>query len=404
MAIVADNITNVNTVGYKGSAAQFRTLVTNSGSASSYSAGGVATTPQAMISSQGLLQSSSRSTDLGIDGAGFFVVRDANTPDGNIAFTRTGSFAVDAQGRLVNDSGYYLQGWPIDADGTYVDNGALDDLKPVDVNDLSGAAQATSRIGMRANLQSTTTPITGYTAGDMLAGTTSPHFQRSVQAYDAQGNGHTVTFGFVKTGINQWQAEIYSEGMLLASGTVAFNGDGSLNRAGSTPALFGDLNVTWGNGAGSSPISLGLGSDGKLDGLSQSSDESALIATDVNGGLLGAVASVNISDSGMVNAIFEDGTKRAIYQLPIATFQNPDGLTAITGNAYVASQKSGSVAINKANALGSGKIASGTLEASTVDLAGEFTNMIKFQRAYSSASKIISAVDDMLQELGNLKR
>lgn len=407
MATVADNITNVNTIGYKGTTAQFSTLVTNSGSANSYSAGGVAARPQAMISAQGLLQSSSSLTDLGIDGAGFFVVRGNNTAGGSIAYTRAGTFAPDKQGLLVNANGYYLQGWPIDQNGNYADNGSLNDLQPVDINGLSGAAQATTQIELRANLQSTQPVVTPYTAGDMESGTITPQFSRSVQVYDAQGNAHNVTFGFVKTGTNSWATEIYSEdlpGTVISSGTLAFNGDGSLDVTNSTAGLFNDLNINWGNGAGSSPISLSLGTNGALDGLTQFSTESALLASSVNGGVLGAVTGVNIAENGLVSAIFEDGSTRAIYQLPIATFQNPNGLTAISGNAYTVSQESGSVAINRAGSLGSGTISAGTLEASTVDLAGEFTNMIRFQRAYSSASKIITTVDDMLQELSNLKR
>ena len=93
-----------------------------------------------------------------------------------------------------------------------------------------------------------------------------------------------------------------------------------------------------------------------------------------------------------------------MFQLPIATFQNPDGLTRLSGNGFAVSSASGSAAINKPGALGSGSIAASTLEASNVDLALEFTNMIRFQRAYSASSKIITTVDEMLQELGNLKR
>ncbi|MGH6781359.1 MAG: flagellar hook-basal body complex protein, partial [Sphingomonadaceae bacterium] len=144
--------------------------------------------------------------------------------------------------------------------------------------------------------------------------------------------------------------------------------------------------------------------DAGLNGLTQFSGESALLSSSVDGGMLGTVASVEISDEGVVSAIFEDGTARAIYQLPLATFQNPDGLTRLGGNAYAMSQDSGNVAINKPGSLGSGTIAAGTLEASNVDLALEFTNMIRFQRAYSASSKIITTVDDMLQEVSNLKR
>jgi len=129
-----------------------------------------------------------------------------------------------------------------------------------------------------------------------------------------------------------------------------------------------------------------------------------MISSIVNGGLLGNIASVEVSKQGVLSAIFEDGTSRALYQLPLATFPNPDGLTRLPGNGYATSDASGSASLNEPTVLGAGAIASGALEGSTVDLAGEFTNMIRFQRAYSAASRIITTVDDMLQEVSNLKR
>ena len=413
MATVADNITNINTVGYKGISTEFRTLVTDGRLRSSYSAGGVAAAPQAMISKQGLLQASANQTDLGIDGAGFFVVRTADDTSSDVAFTRAGSFKPDLQGFLRNTSGFYLQGWRLDPSGNFVNTGNLSALEPVRLSELTGSAAATTKIQMRANLKSDQAPFTGaYAAGDMAAGTVTPHFQRSFDIYDSQGSAHRVTLSYLKTGPNTWQSEIFAEpatdvtaaGGLLASGTVAFNGDGSLNRTASSPALFGSLTPGWTNGASAQPITLALGSDGTLDGLTQFGGDSSLISSSVDGGLLGNIASIEVSKEGVVSAIFDDGTARAVFQLPVATFQNPDGLTRLSGNAFAVSSASGSVAINRPGALGAGTIASSTLEASNVDLAQEFTNMIRFQRAYSASSKIITTVDDMLQELSNLKR
>jgi flagellar hook protein FlgE len=413
MATVADNITNINTIGYKGVTTEFRTLVTDGRMKSSYSAGGVAAAPQALISKQGLLQASSNQTDLAIDGAGFFVVRTGDSPDAEVAFTRAGAFKPDLQGYLRNTSGYYLQGWRLDAAGNFTDTGNLNALEPVRLSELTGSAAPTSRLQMRANLQSDAPVFSGtYAAGDMAGGTVEPQFQRSFDIYDAQGGAHRVSIGFLKTGANQWQAEIFAvpatdasaPGGLLASGTVAFNPDGSLDLAGSSPALMGTLTPAWTNGAGAQPIDLQLGSDGGLDGLTQFGGQSALISSSVDGGLLGNIASIEVDEKGVVSAIFDDGTARKVYQLPVATFQNPDGLTRLTGNSFAVSSASGSVAINPPGALGAGMISSATLEASNVDLAQEFTNMIRFQRAYSASSKIITTVDDMLQELSNLKR
>ncbi len=413
MAGVADNITNINTVGYKGVETQFRTLVTDGRSKSTYSAGGVQAAPQPLISKQGLLQASSSSTDLGIDGSGFFVTRTGAGPDAGVAFTRAGAFKPDEEGFLRNAGGLYLQGWKLDAQGKFENTGNVDALEPVRLSELTGTAAPTTKVAMRANLQSTAEAYTGpYAAGDIASGTVSPQFKRSVDIYDAQGGAHRVTLGFVKTGPNAWKGEIYAAppgevaapGGLLASGDIRFNPDGSLDLAGSSPAFFAPLNVAWTNGAGSEPVNLELGTDDGLSGLTQFGGESALISSAVNGGMLGNISAIEISDSGEVSAIFEDGTSRAVFQLPVATFPNPDGLSRMSGNGYSMSDQSGNYAINRPGALGAGNVSAGTLEASNVDLAQEFTNMIRFQRAYSASSKIITTVDDMLQEVSNLKR
>jgi flagellar hook protein FlgE len=413
MAGVADNITNINTVGYKGVQTEFRTLVTDGRARSTYSAGGVTAAPQNLISKQGLLQASSSLLDVGIDGAGFFVTRTGSEPGSAVAFTRAGSFKPDAEGYLRNTSGFYLQGWRLDAEGRFPDTGNLDVLEPVRLSDLTGTASPTTRLEIRANLKSTAPTHSGpYAAGDLASGAVQPEFSRSFDIYDAQGGAHRVTMGFVKRGANEWAAEVYAvpasdvtaPGGLLASGTVRFNPDGSLDRAGSDPALFQPVTPAWTNSAGSVPVRIGLGEDGGLNGLTQFGSESALISSTVDGGMLGNLASVDISRTGVVSAIFDDGTSRAVFQLPIATFANPDGLTRVSGNAYAMSAASGSVAINRPGVLGAGNLVSGTLEASNVDLAQEFTNMIRFQRAYSASSKIITTVDDMLQEASALKR
>jgi len=413
MASVSDNITNINTVGYKGVDSQFSTMVGEGRPGAQYSAGGVQANARALISKQGLLQSSASSTDIAIEGQGFFVTRGGLAADSQVSLTRAGSFAPDKEGYLKNTAGLYLQGWRLDAAGGYTNTGNPAALEPVRVSDLTGTAAATSRIQMRANFQSTTTArTTAYAAGDMASGAYASDFSRTMDVFDAQGGAHRVTLSVAKRGANEWVGELYASpagdvtaaGGLLASGTIKFNADGSLDRAGSSPALFGTVTPTWTNAAGSQPIRLDFGSDDGLDGLTQFGSASSVINSSVNGGPLGNVTSVDISDKGVVSALFSDGTRRAVFQLPVATVPNPDGLTRLSGNAFTPSDQSGAFAINAPGSLGAGTMSGFKLEASTVDLAQEFTNMIRFQRAYSASSKIITTVDDMLQEVSNLKR
>ena len=413
MATVADNITNINTVGYKGVEAQFATMITDGQVRSAYSAGGVVAAPVSMVAKQGLIQASGSATDLAIDGNGFFVTRTGSEGDSAVAFTRAGSFKPDEEGFLRNPAGLYLQGWRLDATGSFTNTGNVAALEPVRLSDLTGTATPTTRIQVRANLQSSQIAHAGaYSAGDMASGAVTPQFTRSFDVFDAQGGSHRLTMAFLKTGDNQWAAETYSDpasdvtaaGGLLSSGTVSFNADGSLDKAGSTAAYFSPLSVTWSNGASSIPINLVLGDDDGINGLTQFGSQSALISSNVDGGMLGNIASIEISKQGVVSAIFDDGQTRAVFQLPIATFQNPNGLTRLSGNAYTLSRQSGGLTLNEPGTLGAGGVAANSLEASTVDLAGEFTNMIRFQRAYSASSKIITTVDDMLREVSDLKR
>nr|WP_301183140.1 flagellar hook protein FlgE [Sphingomonas quercus] len=411
MATVADNITNVNTIGYKSAQANFSTMVAGGTTSSTYVAGGVKVSPQSLISKAGSFQAGTSNTDMAIDGNGFFIVRSGTAADSQVAYTRAGNFSRDQEGNLKNAAGYYLQGWPLDDSGNFANNGDLNALQPVNPYKVSGAAQPTTKFNVSLNLESdadVSPGAAGYAAGDMATNTVPPQFSRPFTLYDAQGNAHQVTMGFIKSDVNTWKVEVYANPAtdvtqangLLASGEVKFNGDGTLN-ASTMPAT---ATPSWTNGAGSQPISLGLGTPGNRDGLTTSSEPSNLRSSTVDGGSPSAVASVSISDDGVVSAVFEDGTMRAVYQLPIATFNNPDGLKAMGGNAYQVSANSGTAIINAAATQGSGKIAAGQLEGSTADLGKEFTNMILFQRAYSASSKIITTVDDMLQELSNMKR
>jgi len=417
MATVADNITNINTVAYKGVEAQFRTLVTDGRTSASYSAGGVAAAPLAQVSKQGLLQASGSSTDLAIDGGGFFITRNGLNANDPVAYTRAGSFKPDEEGYLRNSSGLYLYGWRLDATGGYTNTGNLDTLTPVRLTDLVGTAAPTNKLQAHINLQSDATAYAGtpaYTAGSMASGAVTPNFTRSFTVYDSQGGSHEMKMSFLKTGSNQWAMETYMNpasdvgapavGGLVRSGTVAFNGDGSLNTTTSTAGLFDPLTVNYTNGASSVPINLDLGKNGATNGLTQFGQPSSLVSGGTNGGVLGNIAATEVSKEGIVSAIFDDGSSRQVFQLPIATFPNPNGLTRLSGNAYSSTRASGSMTMNPPGQLGAGKISSNTLEASTVDLAGEFTNMIRFQRAYSASSKIITTVDDMLREVSDLKR
>jgi len=157
IGVISDNITNVNTVGFKETRNRFSTLVTETESTTSFSPGGVAGRTQTLVREQGLLRSTSSQTDLSVDGQGFFIVRDGASSDpaaSRTVFTRAGNFTSNAEGFLTNTAGNFLLGFPMDAQGNIPTNiGDLDNLRPINVSGLSGTAEATSQVGLRANLQ-----------------------------------------------------------------------------------------------------------------------------------------------------------------------------------------------------------------------------------------------------------
>jgi flagellar hook protein FlgE len=288
-------------------------------------------------------------------------------------------------------------------------------MSPVNVAGLSGKAQATTEMTVQANLQASTS-TKAYTTGQMASGAVTPDFTRTINVYDSQGGAQPLGISFVKTGANSWAYEVSYQGDStkltgtnpIATGTMTFNSDGTLANAdgGVTPAT-GMINVTvpWNpatSGLQPQSLSLNMGTVGSSDGLTQFDSPSALVNSSVNGALFGNLTGVNIDPNGFVTAQFSNGLVQKIYKLPIATFSNPNGLGAVSGNAYAVTNESGNAIVGEANTGGAGSISSSSLEASTVDLAGEFTNLITTQRAYSASARIITTADQMLQRLDQI--
>lgn len=430
LGVSADNIVNVNTVGYKETQARFTTLVTETSSSTSFSPGGVGLRTQTLVSKQGLIQASTSATDLSIDGAGFFVVRQAASAeaiDGEFLFTRAGSFTPDAEGFLKNTAGLYLMGWEVDSQGQIPTNkGDLGVLVPITTTGLTGQAEATDLISLRANLQSSqaisaaeATYDPTNSAFNMASGNVIPDFQNSIEVFDAQGGTHTLLISALKSSVvNEWHIEIHGDPAAdvavlggnvdgqIVSGTLAFNTDGTLNLVGTTAALTAPIAIDWAapNGAADSLLSFDFGSDADSDGFTQFDTASALLSRNINGAIFGNVVGVAIGKDGFVTALFDNGLSRAAFKLPIATFQNADGLSRRQGNAYATSDLSGAFNMQETGTAGAGSIAPSTLEASTVDLAAEFANLITTQRAFTASTRIITTADEMLDELNRIKR
>jgi len=448
LAAISDNIANVNTIGYKRSAASFQTIVTSQAARGAYSAGGVLATTRQFVTQQGLLQRTSSGTDLGIAGAGFFVVtekpEDLDSTDVRL-FTRAGSFQVDQLGYLQNAAGLYLQGWPVDAEGELsIDPSDITRLQSINVSSVGGAAEPTTRVSLNANLKSSQALSADLGAYDPVTNSMSmydpetatgvkPDFEMQIPISDSKGGQRTLAISFLKSATpNQWYAEVraipasdvvsgagLAPGQIL-TGTVAFTSDGRLDLDNTTlfpdpesPSLTigassagapGAGEVNWATALGVAEQTLSFDFAAAAGGLTQYDSQSVVQAVTTNGTAFGNLTNIEIDENGFVTAIFDNGINRRIAQVALATFPNPDGLKGVSGNAYRVSDLSGTFNLKPPGAGGAGLLSPSTLEASTVDLSAEFTGLITTQRAYSASSKIITTADEMLEELIRVKR
>jgi len=411
LSVSSANIANVDTIGYKASQTQFATVLAST-IAGGASEAGVSATPTQNVTQGGILASASSPTDLAISGSGFFVTAQSSTNTANQFYTQAGDFSPDGNGNLVNSSGYYLLGYPVTTAGGTTSVSST--LAPVNVSALSGQAEATTGITLQANLQSTSTVDSTYVAGDMAAGNVQPDFTRTVNVYDSQGGSQPLSMSFVETGANTWAYEVSYQGNAsnitgtnpIAEGTLSFNSDGTLaNVDGASPAS-GNVSFTlpWSasSGLASQNITLNMGTVGSSNGMTQFDSPSTLTNATPNGASVGNLTGVTVTTDGDVTAQYSNGLNTVIYQVPIATFANPDGLTPVSGTAYQSSTLSGSAILNTAGAGGAGSIKSSELEDSTVDINTEFTNLITSQNAYSAAARIITTADQMLQTLDQI--
>ena len=444
MAAISSNIANVNTTGFKRIRTDFTNMVNAQGLTTHHNAGGVTASTRQLVRTQGDLATTGVTTDIALQGQGFFVVKttknDALNTD-KINFTRVGSFAPNKDGDMVNQSGHFLQGWKVETDGTFKSSsGDLSLLSTVNLNAISGTAIASTAAGINGNLRASqpvqpaaATYNAGTAANNMASGAVRPDVSWSFQVYDSRGGIKTFNVGLLKSAVpNQWHTEIYAADPSqinsgaplvngqIARGTLAFTPNGTLNVAATTPGLLSPISigaftagpaapgtVSWGvnTGIAQQVFNLELGqTPNTLGGITQFDSPNTITSTTSNGSMNGDVVSVEIDREGYVSALFTNGITRRVFKLPVATFTNPDGLNPETGGAYRMSDASGDFSLKEAGIGGAGIIESSTLEAYTVDLALEFTNMIITQRAYSASSKIITTADEMMEELIRMKR
>lgn len=387
LSIISNNLANVSTTGYKASSASFSSLVTSSNS--STQSGGVTVSAVQNLLASGTLVSSDVDTNIAISGSGFFAVQVED--GGEIYYTRNGTFTIDTDGYLSNGE-YKLLGWPTDADGNVTGGTTETNLEMIDTDSISSYAAATTEVSLAGNLPA-----------DADVGTI---YSSEVQVYDSLGTSYTLTVSWEKTATNTWTMTVADPTLDDATaGTVTsdpievvFNSDGTLQSPSTASLTVTGLTT----GASDMAITFSLGTIGSSDGITQqssTSSQSVDITPTANGAAYGTLSGITIDEDGTVTANYSNNVSIAIYKIPLATFANADGLTAMSGSVYAVSTKSSTASYHFASTDGVGSIKANTLEESTTDTNTEFSSMIAAQQAYSAASQVISTAKDMFDSL-----
>ncbi len=382
--VVADNIANVNTPGFKAARAQFQSLMAQTlrGAGSPITAGrnpfqiglGVTIGTVERQMTQGSPQTTGRATDLTIEGNGFFMLQAGPS----YCYTRNGAFDVNGDRVLVEAvSGAAVLGWSSDAQGR------IDTSQPPAAIVLPATgdslARATTRVSLGGNLN---------TDANVGAATTTV-----ARVYDSQGREHQLQVTFTKSGDNAWSWAATDEGgATIGSGTVEFDGNGQCT----TPAAALSVPVA---GGATTPLQLNL-----EFGIQQLAAETLVAPTYQDGLPSGSFEGFTVTETGVLIGSFSNGLSRALGQLALATFTNPAGLQRASSGAYTETANSGPRQVNAPGSAGNGRLISGSLEMSNVDLTREFSALITLQRGFQANGRSITTSDQLLQDVLMLKQ
>ena len=401
MDVVGNNIANVNTAGFKSSSTVFDDTLSQVVKASGAPQGAAGGTNPAQVGlgvrlgaittnfSQGATQMTGRQTDVAISGDGFFVVKQ----DGQTLYSRAGAFTFDARGNLVNPDGAVVQGW-MAKDGVVDTNAAVTSLVLPVGKALPPKQTGTVEMGGNLPFDAAIAPATGSS------------IVSSIDIFDSQGKAVPTTFTYTHTGVGTWTVDVTVPN---ASGTgttsvgtqaVTWNDATKAFDVATMPLTAASLN-TAGYSFGSTDVTVDLGTATKP--LTQYAAANTVTAMSQDGSAIGSLQSFTLGGDGTLIGLFSNGLKQALGQVALANFNNPPGLEKTGGSLYAATANSGNPAVGTAGSAGRGTLASGALEMSNVDLAQEFTNLVVAQRGFQANSRVITASDEILQDLINMK-
>jgi len=399
--VVGNNLANMNTTGYKESVSDFRDLVNECINGGTTQLGfGVQSPLTIREFSQGAIETSDGPLDAAIQGSGFFIVNN----NGATQYTRAGNFQVDANGNLLTPTGEQVQGWMANA-GVVNTGGPIGNIiVPVG---STAPPVATQNVTLSANFNAAATV---WSAQDTSSGWSAP-----ITVYDSLGTSHVLTFNFENAGNNQWNYTITMPGSdvqggvpgtpsQVASGTLAFNADGTFDAANSTPP--GNQVVipaiTLSNGANPLNVNWNIDNANGTGVLTQFDQPSAASANTQDGSAASELTGVTMGNGGQLLASYSNGNQAVVGQLALANINNPQTLLDVGNNEYQVSATTAQPAIGLPGTGGRGTIVGGALESSNVDMATELTDLIVLQSAYQANSKVVTTVSTLAQDTTQL--
>ncbi|BCJ53813.1 flagellar hook protein FlgE [Actinoplanes sp. NBRC 14428] len=387
MDVTGNNISNVNTTGYKSSQTVFQDtlsqMVNAAGAPQNGSGGtnpaqvglGVRTASVNANFSQGAAQTTGKAGDMMIQGDGFFITKSG----GETVYTRAGSFTFDANGSLTTPNGQIVQGWSADTNGVVNTAGAPGDIKlPIGIS--------------LAPEQTTAFTLTGNLSYEAPVGATSAK-TIPIPTIDANGQSGTLEVVLTKAapiaGVEQWTITMPNVLPAVPAQTIPFPG--------------GRAQGTLVAGVDTGKITMN-GYEIDIHDLTTYAGNTEARVSASDGSAAGILNSYTVSNTGQIVGVFSNGLKQTLGQLALANFNNVNGLEKIGDSMFRSTVNSGLAQVGSAGSAGLGLITSGALEMSNVDLAQEFTNLVIAQRGFQANSRIITTSDEILQELVNLKR
>jgi flagellar hook protein FlgE len=378
MDVVGNNISNVNTTGFKSSTTVFEDTLSQMVRAAAAPGQGLGGLNPAQIGlgvqlggistnfGQGSAQTTNKTSDLMIQGDGFFIMKKGNEE----VYTRAGNFNFDTEGRLTNNQGFTVQGYRA-VNGVPDINAPLRDI--VLATGTTLAPNPSGRVAINGNIAAGTTGV----------------LTRSATTYDALGGEHVLTITLTHNGTDGFDVNVADSaaGSTTTAGAITFDNAGVATIT-PTTIEFADGTV----------VEIDLDDTTNFGGPASFDVKSA------DGYASGSLEQYKISPDGSIVGVFSNGQKLTMAQIGLANFNNPGGLEKIGNTSFRATTNSGLPQRGVAGSGGRGTLISGTLEMSNVDLAAEFTNLIIAQRGFQANSRVVTSSDEMLQDLVNLKR